>query len=831
MWSTWRWAWQNASRIDAVAREAAAAWVDVDRCESRELLTVTLKSINAIDSLTPDKPAYVGIEGTSNTGAAATYSVSSDNPDVTASVVTGGRSIRMTVSGTDSSNQAYSGELTFRLFEDQAPATTARIIQLANEGFYNNKSFHRITSLTALGQGIIIQGGDPNGDGTGGTGTKFDDEFHADLSFSSRGLLAMANSGYDTNDSQFFFTDITSPLSGQPQHLNYKHTIFGILTSGFDTFAKLQATPTQSSRPTNPTTMSNVTVFTDTQNAVVKLSAAAGKTTGSAGITVTANDGSTTPATQAFRINLTDDKVNDLPILGPVDASVTTTLGVAETIQITGTDLDRDNLSFIVRDGTNTSQQPDATKVTVSISQTPATASSPAVATITLTPAEGFVGTVPLIVGVNDRGDTAIRDFNTQRFSFVVNDEPEADNEPPVNTVPASVSDIAREATVALTGLSVADPDAGTTELSVTLTVGAGRFTVRTDVSGGVTAAKVEGNNSSNVVLRGTLAQINATLANASGLNYTAAGVDVGLQTISMTTSDGEDVDSDNFTLQIIATPPINTLPVAAIVAAQNRPQAIIGLSISDPDAGSGNLTVTLEVAKGTLAVNASTAAGLNIGQIQDNGTSRVVITAPLAAINATFASLSGVIFTPPDDFTGQTTFTMTTSDGTAEDVDTANVNVIVLTAPQVTLPAADVIYPRATQPAAVGSGATLLTPSELTMGGSTLVVGFERTVRAVDRLTIVAGTTPFGVIAVSNGSITRDGRAIASFTGGSQFVPLTVTFAQTATADDVRSVLNSVGFQTTSRRRRAQPRIVQTTFTDTLGARSNIATRRVRVS
>lgn len=86
------------------------------------------------------------------------------------------------------------------------------------EGYYNGTIFHRVV------KGFIVQGGDPNGDGTGGEsiyGEPFKDEFHTRLRFNRRGLVAMANAGKDDNGSQFFFT------LGEATELQNKHTIFG----------------------------------------------------------------------------------------------------------------------------------------------------------------------------------------------------------------------------------------------------------------------------------------------------------------------------------------------------------------------------------------------------------------------------------------------------------------------------------------------------------------------------------------------------------------------------------------------------------------------------
>ncbi|KAK9703138.1 Cyclophilin type peptidyl-prolyl cis-trans isomerase/CLD [Popillia japonica] len=110
------------------------------------------------------------------------------------------------------------GDIDIELWSKEAPRACRNFIQLCLEGYYNNTLFHRVV------KGFIAQGGDPNGDGTGGEsiyGEPFKDEFHQRLKFVRRGLVAMANAGRDDNGSQFFFT-----LAATPE-LQNKHTIFG----------------------------------------------------------------------------------------------------------------------------------------------------------------------------------------------------------------------------------------------------------------------------------------------------------------------------------------------------------------------------------------------------------------------------------------------------------------------------------------------------------------------------------------------------------------------------------------------------------------------------
>ena len=114
------------------------------------------------------------------------------------------------------------GEFVAQLFADQAPVTVNNFVFLAREGYYDGTTFHRVLD------GFMAQGGDPTGTGMGGPGYQFEDEFSDELTFDRPGLLAMANSGANTNGSQFFITYAPTP------HLNGRHTIFGEVIEGMD---------------------------------------------------------------------------------------------------------------------------------------------------------------------------------------------------------------------------------------------------------------------------------------------------------------------------------------------------------------------------------------------------------------------------------------------------------------------------------------------------------------------------------------------------------------------------------------------------------------------
>ena len=139
--------------------------------------------------------------------------------------------------------QTNAGEIEIELHDGEAPKTVENFRKLAEDGFYDGLIFHRVI------KDFMIQGGCPEGTGTGGPGYKFEDEFNEHKIV--RGALAMANAGPNTNGSQFFIvtTDAAPWLDG-------KHTVFGTVVSGMDTVDAIEGTATGAGdRPTEPQTI------------------------------------------------------------------------------------------------------------------------------------------------------------------------------------------------------------------------------------------------------------------------------------------------------------------------------------------------------------------------------------------------------------------------------------------------------------------------------------------------------------------------------------------------------------------------------------------------
>ena len=138
------------------------------------------------------------------------------------------------------------GAITVELFDEDAPKTVENFRKLAGDGFYDGLIFHRVI------KDFMVQGGCPEGTGTGGPGYTFEDEINDHKI--ARGALAMANAGADTNGSQFFIV-----TTQEASWLDGKHTVFGEVTDGMDAVDSIEATETGAGdRPVEPQTIERV---------------------------------------------------------------------------------------------------------------------------------------------------------------------------------------------------------------------------------------------------------------------------------------------------------------------------------------------------------------------------------------------------------------------------------------------------------------------------------------------------------------------------------------------------------------------------------------------
>jgi cyclophilin family peptidyl-prolyl cis-trans isomerase len=138
------------------------------------------------------------------------------------------------------------GAIELELYPDAAPKTVENFEKLSRDGFYESVIFHRVIP------DFMIQGGDPTGTGTGGPGYEFEDEFNEHRV--TRGALAMANAGPNTNGSQFFIVTVE-----EAPWLDGKHTVFGRVTAGMDVVDRIsQVERDANDRPREPVTIERV---------------------------------------------------------------------------------------------------------------------------------------------------------------------------------------------------------------------------------------------------------------------------------------------------------------------------------------------------------------------------------------------------------------------------------------------------------------------------------------------------------------------------------------------------------------------------------------------
>ncbi|MCA9212051.1 MAG: peptidylprolyl isomerase [Planctomycetales bacterium] len=248
-------------------------------------------------------PMHIPLDGYDPNGGRITYSVTSDDSSIASVELRDTeRSVRISVHDF--------GDMVFQLFDEEVPRVTEQITSLAESGFYKGVIFHRIID------DFVIQGGDPTGTGAGGSHLPdFDDQFDVDLRHNRDGILSMAKAQDDTNNSQFFITDVPTP------HLDFNHSIFGQLVEGDAVRDAINAVETDlRDRPTFDVVMETVSVFDDPENALLRITANA--ESGSTMIHVTAEDDAGNTTTMSFAVTVGRSLHNALPFLLDIPAPV-----------------------------------------------------------------------------------------------------------------------------------------------------------------------------------------------------------------------------------------------------------------------------------------------------------------------------------------------------------------------------------------------------------------------------------------------------------------------------------------------------------------------------
>jgi cyclophilin family peptidyl-prolyl cis-trans isomerase len=345
----------------------------IESLESRQLLSITLPTIGSQTVLT-GAPLNVVLNGSETSGHALTYSATVTSLTMSGGSLTAGMSsssnpsLKLSISDPDDS---LSGDVVFQLFKDLAPNTVDHIMSLVNAGKYDNTTFGRII------KNFMIQGG------FGSSGSQIDDEFTSALQFTGSGLLAMANANSstksDTGASQFFIT--TEPT----RWLDFRHTIFGIVTQNYDLISKLDDVPTTSDAPNHAVTITDAQIITDMQNGVLRLSAPTGAA-GLAYVTVTATDTVTNAKkSTSFLVTVSADTNNDQPFLKAIDP-IKTSANTPVAFTIPATDVEGDSIAYYAA--------VDPADANLSVSMNSYTG------VVTVTPLNGAYGVSSIKVGV-----------------------------------------------------------------------------------------------------------------------------------------------------------------------------------------------------------------------------------------------------------------------------------------------------------------------------------------------------------------------------------------------------------------------------------------------
>ena len=266
---------------------------------------------------------------------------------------------------------------------------------------------------------------------------------------------------------------------------------------------------------------------------------------------------------------------------------------------------------------------------------------------------------VSLAVDEDQLGD-AERKHTTERVAYVVFGATGASNAPPVLTAPATLNAI-EDTPLGVAGIGVTDADAGTAAIQLTLSVSNGTLTVNDTVAGGLSAGAITGNGSSSATLFGTIAEINSTLADTSGLTYQGNADFYGNDDLIIYASDlantglgGPQTDLKTVSISVSSAndAPINQVPGPQSV---NEDTPLVfsssngnSISISDADAAFADMRITMTATHGRISLNATTGLSFLSGDGTDD--SQVMFSGTLADINN---AINGIVFTPDPDYFG----------------------------------------------------------------------------------------------------------------------------------------------------------------------------------
>ncbi|MDO4576160.1 MAG: putative Ig domain-containing protein [Planctomycetia bacterium] len=367
--------------------------------EERNLLNAA-PTLTAVDSVTISSGSayYLVLDGQDADGDTLTYQVSTSNKYLEYQLLEAENNRSIAI-------ETNKGTMTFQLFEELAPQTTARILDLVERGYFNSTEdstllFHRVVENFCIQMGVKV---DANGETLStGTGTTIDDEFDQWLRFTNGGVLAMAKSSFDdTGDAQLFIT------TDRQASLDYNYSIFGFQTDGEEVRSAIQSvTVDDNDKPTTDVVVESVSVVENEGKSVLLLNVPS-NITGTFTVTVTVDDGNGGTTTKEITVNAqldTHTYANTRPFLSTEtnEAEIRVPSGGTTSITLEAVNNDSaDNVYFFT-----VSSENQGVSATVD-NQT---------GEVTLTPNEDFVGVGTLFVCVTDA--TGYTSYNASGSNF-----------------------------------------------------------------------------------------------------------------------------------------------------------------------------------------------------------------------------------------------------------------------------------------------------------------------------------------------------------------------------------------------------------------------------
>ena len=366
------WVFLDGSRLvgeQTLATLSAKIGVAIPQSSTPSMGTISASTVEV------GSPLHIPVDAYDPNGNPLTITVTSSNPGVISAEImpAADRSLRLRVKDF--------GDMVFKLFETEVPVPSQKIANLAASGYYDGIKFHRVVDNFMIQSGI------------GATSvTNIDDQFDVDLQHNRSGVLAYAKtSADDSGSSQFYVIEVPT------RYLDFNHPVFGQLVEGdavreaISGVAK-KTTPAvgdEESEPVIDVIIESATVFTDTENGLIRLRALGSSGTANITVTVTDNEGNST--SQTFAATATGDTANGAPFLNAVPA-VTTNINTPATINLTSQDAESDTVTYNVA-------KVSSGNYTVTVNSS--------TGVVTFTPETNFTGTVQFRASVTQTAATA----------------------------------------------------------------------------------------------------------------------------------------------------------------------------------------------------------------------------------------------------------------------------------------------------------------------------------------------------------------------------------------------------------------------------------------